>query len=101
MSPQPIVHIDTLTDPDHAIILESMTFPQPVISITIEPKTREDSEKLGGALSKLAVYHGAEQTLGELLDLEALTQTIASRSEDAREGVRAFVEKRSPRFRGE
>lgn len=52
------------------------------------------------ALSKLAVYHGAEQTLGELLDLEALVQTVLSRSEDAREGVRAFVEKRRPRFRG-
>ncbi len=50
------------------------------------------------ALSKLCVYHGAEQTLGELLDLEAIGQSLLSRSADAREGVRAFVEKRRPRF---
>src|SRR5581483_6850801 len=53
------------------------------------------------ATSKLTVYHGAEQTLAELLDLEALAQTVLSKSDDAREGVRAFVEKRKPVFRGE
>lgn len=53
------------------------------------------------ALSKLTVYHGAEQTLRELLDLEALAQTVLSKSEDAREGVRAFVEKRRPAFKDE
>ena len=52
------------------------------------------------ALSKLTVYHGLEQTLGELLDLEALAQTVLSKSDDALEGVQAFVEKRRPRFRG-
>jgi elongation factor G len=45
---------DTLTDPDHPIILESMTFPEPVISVAIEPKTKADQEKLGIAIQKLA-----------------------------------------------
>jgi elongation factor G len=45
---------DTLCDPAHAIILESMTFPDPVISVAIEPKTKSDQEKLGTAIQKLA-----------------------------------------------
>lgn len=45
---------DTLCDPDKQIILEEMTFPEPVISIAIEPKTKADQEKMGVALSKLA-----------------------------------------------
>lgn len=53
------------------------------------------------ALSKLTVYHGAEQTLSELLDIEALAQTVLSKSHDAQEGVRAFVEKRRPEFKDE
>jgi len=53
------------------------------------------------ALSKLTVYHGAEQTLSELLDIEALAQTVLSKSSDAQEGVRAFVEKRKPAFKDE
>lgn len=45
---------DTLCAEDHQIILESMKFPEPVISVAIEPKTKGDSDKLGIALSKLA-----------------------------------------------
>ena len=45
---------DTLCDEKHPIILEAMTFPIPVISIAIEPKTQADMDKMGMALSKLA-----------------------------------------------
>ena len=45
---------DTLCDPDAQIILESMEFPEPVISVAIEPKTRAGQEKMGIALAKLA-----------------------------------------------
>ena len=38
---------DTLADPEHPIILESMTFPEPVIEVKIEPKTKADQDKLG------------------------------------------------------
>lgn len=44
----------TLCDPDHPIVLESITFPQPVISLAIEPKTKQDQEKMGLALQKLS-----------------------------------------------
>ncbi len=45
---------DTICDEDHPIILESIDFPEPVISVAIEPKTKVDQEKMGVALSKLA-----------------------------------------------
>jgi len=45
---------DTLCDEDHPIILETMRFPEPVISVAIEPKTKADQDKLGIALQKLA-----------------------------------------------
>ncbi len=45
---------DTLTDPDHPVILESMTFPEPVIEVKIEPKTKVDQDKMGLALARLA-----------------------------------------------
>ncbi|HVK24854.1 MAG TPA: elongation factor G, partial [Actinokineospora sp.] len=45
---------ETLSDPAHPIVLESMTFPDPVIQVAIEPKTKADQEKLGTAIQKLA-----------------------------------------------
>ncbi|MGE2716465.1 elongation factor G [Mycolicibacterium litorale] len=45
---------DTLCDPNQQIVLESMTFPDPVIEVAIEPKTKSDQEKLGTAIQKLA-----------------------------------------------
>ncbi|MDI9471629.1 MAG: elongation factor G [Tissierellia bacterium] len=45
---------DTLCDPDHPVILESMDFPDPVISVAIEPKTRAGQERMGIALAKLS-----------------------------------------------
>ena len=45
---------DTLCIPEHPVILESMTFPEPVIEVAIEPKTKADQDKLGVALQRLA-----------------------------------------------
>src|SRR5213595_483951 len=44
---------DTICDKDEAIVLETMTFPEPVIAVAIEPKTKADQEKMGVALAKL------------------------------------------------
>jgi elongation factor G len=59
---------DTLCDPKHPIVLESMSFPAPVISVAIEPKTKSDQEKLGQALQRLSeedptfMVHSDEET---------------------------------------
>ncbi len=45
---------DTLCDPSHAVVLERMEFPEPVIEIAVEPKTKSDQEKMGQALARLA-----------------------------------------------
>ena len=45
---------ETLCDPENVIILERMDFPEPVISVAVEPRTKSDQEKMGIALSKLA-----------------------------------------------
>jgi len=45
---------DTLCDPDHSIQLEKMDFPEPVISVAVEPRTKADQEKMGLALQRLA-----------------------------------------------
>ncbi|HWO94524.1 MAG TPA: elongation factor G [Dehalococcoidia bacterium] len=45
---------DTLSDPAHPIILEAIRFPEPVLSVAIEPKTKDDQDKMGEALNRLA-----------------------------------------------
>src|SRR3546814_11973909 len=45
---------ETLCDPQHPIILERMEFPEPVIEVAVEPKTKTDQERMGVALNRLA-----------------------------------------------
>jgi len=65
---------DTLSDEKHPIILESMDFPDPVIGIAVEPKTKADVDKLGMALAKLA----EEDPTFQVKTDEASGQTIIS-----------------------
>jgi elongation factor G len=65
---------DTLCDPDHPIVLESMDFPAPVISVAIEPKTKADEERLGLSLSRLALE---DPTFKVAVDAET-NQTLIS-----------------------
>ncbi|MEZ7496181.1 elongation factor G [Leeuwenhoekiella aequorea] len=65
---------DTLTSEKHPIVLESMDFPDPVIGIAVEPKTKADVDKLGMALSKLA----EEDPTFQVRTDEASGQTIIS-----------------------
>ncbi len=65
---------DTLCDEKHPIILESMDFPDPVIGIAVEPKTKADMDKLGMALSKLA----EEDPTFQVKTDESTGQTIIS-----------------------
>jgi elongation factor G len=65
---------DTLSDSDKPVILESMTFPEPVISVAIEPKTKSDQEKLSTAIQKLA----EEDPTFQVRNDEETGQTIIS-----------------------
>ena len=65
---------DTLSDEKHPIVLESMVFPEPVIGIAVEPKTKADVDKMGMALAKLA----EEDPTFQVKTDEASGQTIIS-----------------------
>jgi elongation factor G len=65
---------DTLRDEDYPIQLESIKFPEPVISVAIEPKTKQDQEKMGVALQKLAEEDPTFKVKGD----EETNQTIIS-----------------------
>ncbi len=68
----------TLSDPDHPVLLESIKFPEPVISVAIEPKTKVDQERMGMALSKLAEE---DPTFRVRTDEETLQTIIAGMGE--------------------
>jgi elongation factor G len=63
---------DTLCDPDHPIILEKPVFPEPVISMKIEPKTKADQERLGIALRKLQEEDPTFRVKGDPETLETI-----------------------------
>ncbi len=65
---------ETICDPEHPLILEGMNFPEPVISISIEPKSKEDEQKMGIAMGRLAEE---DQTFRIKTD-EETSQTIIS-----------------------
>ncbi len=65
---------DTLCDEDHPIILESISFPEPVVSVAIEPKSKKDQEKMGSAITKLL----QEDPTFKVKTDEELGQTIIS-----------------------
>jgi len=65
---------DTLVDPKHIIMLERMEFPEPVIAVAVEPKTKIDQEKMGIALQKLAKEDPSFRVAGD----EESGQTIIS-----------------------
>jgi len=65
---------DTLCDPHHPVVLESMTFPEPVIHVAVEPKTKGDQEKMSLAIQKLAEE---DPTFRVRLDIDS-GQTIIS-----------------------
>src|SRR3712207_8383360 len=70
---------DTLCDPQKPVILESMTFPNPVIDVAIEPKTKSDQEKLSTAIQKLAEE---DPTFRVKLDEETGQTVISGMGED-------------------
>mgnify|MGYP001129087900 FL=1 len=57
---------DTLCDPDHPVVLERIEFPDPVIEIAVEPKTKGDQEKMGQALGRLAAEDPSFQVSSDL-----------------------------------
>ncbi len=69
---------DTLCDPDHPIVLDQITFPDPVVSLKIEPKTKADQEKMGMALSRLA---SEDPTFRVSTDPETLDTVISGMGE--------------------
>ncbi|MDO8523402.1 MAG: elongation factor G [bacterium] len=63
---------DTLCDPDHPVRLESIVFPEPVVSLRIEPKTKADQEKMGLALRRLSEEDPTFRIKGDIETMETI-----------------------------
>ncbi|MBI2023236.1 elongation factor G [Candidatus Giovannonibacteria bacterium] len=62
----------TLCDPEHPIVLEEITFPEPVVSLRIEPKTKADQEKMGIALRRLSEEDPTFRIKGDIETMETI-----------------------------
>src|SRR5947208_3628571 len=85
---------DTLCDPQKPVILEKMEFPDPVIEIAIEPKSKADQEKLGVALAKLV----AEETSFRVTTDQESWQTILTGMGELHLDIKVDILKRSYKF---
>ena len=72
---------ETLCSPDHIVTLEKMDFPEPVISVAVEPKTKADQEKMGIALGKLAQDAFISQSVEILSALKRLGDELSQEEE--------------------
>src|SRR5699024_6629989 len=86
---------DTLSDANEQVILESMSFPEPVIQVAIEPKTKGDQEKLGSAIQRLVAE---DPTFQVSLDEETGQTIIAGMGELH---LDVFVDRMKREFKGE
>ena len=82
-------------------IVSKLTDPEALMSTTVEMAlTFAAGPPVAIGLAKRAMYRGMDTSLREALEFETYAQNICSETRDAREGIRAFVEKREPEFSG-
>ena len=82
-------------------LLNKLVSPEQLMSETYElARKLADGPPISIRLAKRALYHNQDVDLRAALEFETLAQNVCRETEDAREGIRAFVEKRAPQFQG-
>jgi len=82
-------------------LLNALVPPEQLMSAAYElARKLADGPPISIRLAKRALYHNQEVDLRAALEFETFAQNVCRETEDAREGIRAFVEKRTPRFQG-
>ena len=93
-----------MIDADEALslgIVSRLTEPEDLMDATLElARSFAAGPPVAIRLAKRAMYRGMDCSLREALEFETYAQNICRETEDAREGIRAFVEKREPQFAG-